>query len=96
MKVKKEQILRMILIMQESDETPPVLEGGYEDLVKIPGKYEDNSRTKRQLYLLPQRFSNGNVLVTDSLAKPLMKMLLAAEKEGTRLVVNSGFRTPYR
>lgn len=77
-----------------SDETPPVLEGGYEDLVKIPGKYEDNSRTKRQLYLLPQRFSNGNVLVTDSLAKPLMKMLLAAEKEGTRLVVNSGFRPP--
>jgi len=77
-----------------SDESPPVLNGGYEDLVKIPGKYEDNSRTKRQLYLLPQRFSNGNVLVTDSLAKPLMKMLLSAEKEGTRLVVNSGFRPP--
>ena len=76
------------------DETPPVLEGGYEDLVKIPGKYEDNSRTKRQLYLLPQRFSNGNILVTDSLAKPLMRMLLAAEKEGTNLTVNSGFRPP--
>ena len=78
----------------KSDEGPISPSGGYEDFVKIPGTYEDNNKTKRQLYLLPQRFSNGNVLVTDSLADPLLKMLLAAENEGTRLIVNSGFRPP--
>ena len=78
----------------DSDEATPNPEGGYEDLVKIPGTYEDNSKTKRTLYLLPKRFSNGNVLVTDSLADPLMKLLLAAESDGTILTVNSGFRPP--
>jgi len=78
----------------ESDEGPINPEGGYEDLVKIPGTYEDNNRIKRELYLLPRRFSNGDILITDSLAGPLMKMLLAAEKDGTILTVNSGFRPP--
>lgn len=78
----------------ESDENPVVSEGGYEDLVKIPGLYEDNNRVKRTLYLLPRRFSNGNILITNSLSSPLMRMLLAAEKEGTLLTVNSGFRPP--
>ena len=77
-----------------SDEGDIISEGGYEDLVKIPGIYEDNSKIKRSLYLLPKRFSNGTILITDSLAGPLMKMLLAAEKEGTILTVNSGFRPP--
>lgn len=77
-----------------SDEGAIEAKGGYEDLVRIPGTYEDNSRVKRELYLLPKRFSNGNVLITDILAEPLMRMLLKAENEGTRLIVNSGFRPP--
>ena len=76
------------------DDIIPVIEGGFEDLTKIPGKYEDNSRTLRELFLVPKRFSNGIVLVTDSLASPLMTMLLSAEKSGTTLIVNSGFRPP--
>ena len=76
------------------DDIIPVIEGGFEDLTKIPGKYEDNSRTLRELFLVPKRFSNGIVLVTDSLASPLMTMLLSAEKSGTTLTVNSGFRPP--
>lgn len=79
---------------EELDEAPLISEGGYEDLVKIPGTYEDNNSIKRTLYLLPQRFSNGTVLITDSLAGPLMKLLTAAEKDGTILTVNSGFRPP--
>ena len=79
---------------KEDDEKPIDNEGGFEDLVKIPGTYEDNSRIKRELYLVPKKFSNGTILITDSLASPLMKMLLAAEKEGTILTVNSGFRPP--
>ena len=79
---------------QASDENAIIVEGGYEDLVKIPGTYEDNSKVKRELYLIPKRFSNGSVLITNSLAGPLMKMLLAAEKEGVKLTVNSGFRPP--
>jgi hypothetical protein len=79
---------------ETSDENTPVYEGGYEDLVKIPGTYEDNSRVKRSLYLIPKRFSNGSVLITDILAEPLMRMLLAAESEGVKLTVNSGFRPP--
>jgi LAS superfamily LD-carboxypeptidase LdcB len=77
-----------------SDESLPVYEGGYDDLVKIPGTYEDNSKIKRELYLVPKRFSSETVLITDSLAGPLMKMLLAAEKDGVTLTVNSGFRPP--
>ena len=79
---------------EKSDEGPIDNEGGFEDLVKIPGTYEDNSKIKRSLYIVPKRFSNGTVLVTDSLANPLMKMLLAAEKDDTNLTVNSGFRPP--
>ena len=81
-------------VNSESDEGPINPEGGYEDLVKIPGTYEDNSRIKRELYLLPKRFSNGNILITNSLVGPLMKMLLVAEKDGVILKVNSGFRPP--
>ena len=76
------------------DEIEIVDAGGYEDLVRIPGTYEDNSKVKRALYLLPKRFSNGSVLVTDILAEPLMKMLLSAEKSGVKVTVNSGFRPP--
>ena len=78
----------------EADDLAPIPEGGYEDLVKIPGLYEDNNKIKRTLYLLPKRFSSGDILITDSLADPLMRMLLAAEKSGTILTVNSGFRPP--
>jgi len=77
-----------------SDEVPISSEGGYQNLVKIPGMYEDNSKIKRTLYMVPQRFSNGTILITNSLAVPLMEMLLAAENEGTRLIVSSGFRPP--
>jgi hypothetical protein len=76
------------------DEIEIVDAGGYEDLVRIPGTYEDNSKVKRALYLLPKRFSNGSVLVTDILAEPLMRMLLSAEKSGIKVIVNSGFRPP--
>ncbi len=78
----------------DDDEIEVVNQGGYEDLVRIPGTYNDNSKVKRTLYLIPKKFSNGNVLVTDILAKPLMRMLLSAEKSGTRIIVNSGFRPP--
>ena len=69
-------------------------EGGYEDLVKFPGKYRDNSKNEVEVYLLPKRFSNGTVFITSILKNPLMKMLLDAEDEGIRLIVNSGFRPP--
>ena len=36
----------------EADDLAPIPEGGYEDLVKIPGLYEDNNKIKRTLYLL--------------------------------------------
>lgn len=67
---------------------------GFEQLVKIPGKYVDNTKVLRELYILPKRFCSKTGLVTDILAPFLMKMLEAAEKEGVRLIVNSGFRPP--
>lgn len=68
--------------------------GGYEDLVKIPGVYKDNRNRDNEIYLLPKEFSKGTILVTAQLAAPLMKMLLAAKKEGVIVKVNSGFRPP--
>ena len=68
--------------------------GGFDQLVKIPGKYVDNAKVLRELYIIPKRFTSGTGLVTDILAPFLMKMLEAAEKEGVRLIVNSGFRPP--
>lgn len=76
------------------DESPPLEGEGFEDLVKIPGKYQDNNKILRDLYLIPKRFTSGFSLITDILAKPLMRMLLAAEKEGVKLKINSGFRPP--
>lgn len=80
---------------QTSDEIASFeAEGGFDQLVKIPGKYVDNTKVLRELYIIPKRFTNGTGLVTDILAPFLMKMLEAAEKEGVRLIVNSGFRPP--
>jgi hypothetical protein len=69
---------------------------GPEELVKYPGLYEDNSRSNREVYALPSRFAEGGGFrfVTDLLVTPLMEMLLAAEADGVRLIVNSGFRPP--
>ncbi len=69
---------------------------GPEELTKYPGLYEDNSRGLREVYAIPQRFTqrNGLRFVTDLLINPLMEMLLAAETEGVTLTVNSGFRPP--
>lgn len=67
---------------------------GYEDLVKIPGQYEDNRKKLKTLYLLPKKFSNGTKVVTDSIAKPLLRMLKAAEKDGVIIKVESAFRPP--
>ena len=68
--------------------------GGFDQLVKIPGKYLDNAKVPRELYIIPKRFTSGTGLTTGILAPFLMKMLEAAEKEGVRLTVNSGFRPP--
>ena len=68
---------------------------GFEDLVKLPKQYIDNNKKLKDIYILPKKFTNsGTILVTNSIAKPLLRMLLAAEKEGTILKVNSGFRPP--
>ena len=67
---------------------------GFEKLVKIPGKYIDNNRVPRELYILPKRFTSSTCLVTSILGPFLMKLLLAAEKEGVKIIVNSGFRPP--
>lgn len=69
---------------------------GPEELVKYPGLYEDNSKSNREIYALPNRFTEGGGLrfVTDLLITPLMEMLLAAEKDGVGLIINSGFRPP--
>ncbi len=67
---------------------------GLEDLIKIPGTYIDNNRVPRDLYILPKRFTTQTVLVTSSLVGPLMEMLLKAEEEGVKVIVNSGFRPP--
>jgi len=67
---------------------------GLEDLTKIPGKYIDNNRVPRELFILPKRFTTSTVLVTSVLAVPLMRMLNKAEEEGVKVIVNSGFRPP--
>ena len=67
---------------------------GYEDLVKIPGQYEDNRKKLKTLYLLPKKHSRGSKVVTDSIAKPLLRMLKAAEKDGVIIKVESAFRPP--
>jgi len=65
-------------------------------LTKYPGLYEDNSRSMREIYAIPRRFTQGGGFrfVTDLLANSLMEMLLAAEQEEITLIVNSGFRPP--
>jgi hypothetical protein len=67
---------------------------GFEKLVKIPGSYVDNNRISRELYIVPKRFTSKTCLVTSILGPFLMKLLLAAEKEGVKIIVNSGFRPP--
>jgi LAS superfamily LD-carboxypeptidase LdcB len=67
---------------------------GYEDLVKIPGTYEDNNKRFKELYLVPKKYAVGTKLVTNSIAGPLMTMLKAAEKDGVIVKVNSAFRSP--
>ena len=81
---------------QEDEDTGNTMNSGegVEDLVKIPGEYEDNSKIKRKLYILPQRYSTETILITSTLATPLMKMVKAADKQGTRLLLNSAFRPP--
>ena len=79
------------------DETgPPEQYNGPEELIKYPGQYEDNARSLREVYALPRRFCQrgGFRFITDLLVNPLMEMLLAAEKEGVNLIVNSAFRPP--
>lgn len=69
---------------------------GPEELTKYPGLYEDNSRSMREIYAIPQRFTQGGGFrfITDLLSNPLIEMLLAAEQEEITLIVNSGFRPP--
>ena len=67
---------------------------GLEKLIQVPGTYIDNNKYPRELYILPKRFTTSTVLVTSSLVGPLMELLLKAEKEGVKVIVNSGFRPP--
>jgi len=75
---------------------PPEQYNGPEELVKYPGLYEDNSKSLREVYALPRKFAQGGGFrfITDLLVNPLMEMLIAAEKEGVKLTINSAFRPP--